>query len=168
MRAGRVVLTGDTIEGSMRFVNSESTPDARFVVLLHRPGEQSVRTADIHFDWMFESDQVLRTWSTAPFDLLDAETDIEIDCHPLADHRVDYLDFEGEIAGGRGTVSPTLAGTYRLIQANNERFQVLLQWDDTQGESSAKVEIYRSARPDVGLRPDESRGCWRLRFSPGR
>jgi hypothetical protein len=163
-----ILAVHQEISGVMVWLNSKDGSWVRGETPTNINEYQSVRTADIHFDWMFESDQVLRTWSTAPFDLLDAETDIEIDCHPLADHRVDYLDFEGEISGGRGTVSPTLAGTYRLIQANNERFQVLLQWDDTQGESSAKVEIYRSARPDVGLRPDESCGCWRLRFSPGR
>lgn len=145
-----------------------ATTETRFVVLHHRPGKNSDRTGEVHFDWMFESDQVLRTWSTPVFDLLVAGSDTEVDCQPLSDHRTEYLDFEGEVSGGRGTVLRTFAGTYHLVESNRDRFQASLQWRDEQGTQSASVEIYRSARPADGLRSDESCGCWRLRFSPGR
>jgi hypothetical protein len=73
----------------------------RYVILRHDfPG--------IHFDLMLEAGPVLRTW--------------RLDEPPAAgrpaaaeqsfDHRLLYLDYEGPVSGGRGSVARWDAGTY--------------------------------------------------------
>lgn len=74
----------------------------RFVVLEHR-------WAGVHWDFMVESAPggPLRTWA------LDAEPapDRAIPARALADHRREYLSYEGEISGGRGSVARWDEGT---------------------------------------------------------
>ena len=83
----------------------------RFVVLHHTPGSRPARDQHAaHFDWMFEVDGVLRTWATpeiAAFDLA-----VETTATRLGDHRLEYLTYEGEISGDRGTVKQVISGTY--------------------------------------------------------
>ena len=57
----------------------------------------------MHYDLMLEVG-VLRTWSEPPV------AGVELECRLLADHRLPYLDYEGPISGGRGTVTPWTAG----------------------------------------------------------
>jgi hypothetical protein len=68
----------------------------RFVIQEHRTSEGT------HWDLMLERAGALKTWSleseppdTGPF---------EIRAIQHFDHRLLYLDFEGEISGGRGSV----------------------------------------------------------------
>lgn len=116
---------------------------------------------------MFDVSGVLRTWSTPLFASFDVDLDLE--CRPLSDHRIAYLDYEGEISGGRGRVERLLRGTYRLTQRDADRMVFDLNWElaGASGEGLATVQIYRSL-VETGLRRDDKRGCWRLRFSPGR
>ena len=125
---------------------------------------------------MFEEGGVLRTWATPMFTAFDQPLDIA--CDSLSDHRIAYLDYEGEIGGDRGRVTRLLRGTYRLIHSGDDQFVAELSWDrratsktgarpNIDGTGPAVVHCYRSL-PDDGLRRDESRDCWRLRFSPGR
>jgi hypothetical protein len=66
----------------------------RFVVLEHHH-------EGVHWDFMLESGDGLRTWRIAAAPAVGAA----IAATPLADHRIAYLEYEGEISGGRGLVS---------------------------------------------------------------
>lgn len=74
---------------------------ARFVILEHDH-------PFLHWDFMLEAGDVLRTWRLAeppaPGKAVRAEF--------LADHRRKYLDYEGPVSGNRGTVKRWDAGTY--------------------------------------------------------
>ncbi len=63
-----------------------------------------------HFDLMFETPAGLVTWAV---DRVPDERPQRAWLLPL--HRAAYLDFEGEVSGGRGFVRRAASGTYRLI-----------------------------------------------------
>lgn len=159
-------------------VSQPSIAELRFVVLLHQPGPQSERTSQPHFDWMFELDGALRTWATPPIDRLNGtesaeagsadEVSMETECEPLPEHRLTYLDYEGPISMGRGTVTRQAAGVYRLIEDRPDRFRVVLEWCWEGKLRAANVEIYRSFFGDEEGRVEDRRESWRLRFSAGR
>src|SRR5882724_3306447 len=66
----------------------------RFVILRHETPPGFARPA--HWDFMLECGGVLRTWE-------------------MADHRLAYLEYEGEVPGGRGTVSRWDEGRYEIL-----------------------------------------------------
>jgi len=82
----------------------------RFVILLHETQDNIRRPP--HFDLMFEHAGVLRTWATEKLPAL-GETSIG---ERLADHRLAYLDYEGEISGDRGQVTRVEQGDYDVIE----------------------------------------------------
>jgi hypothetical protein len=65
----------------------------------------------LHWDFMLEHGDVLRTWA------IDAPIVVgkDLPARPLGDHRRLYLEFEGEVSGGRGTVRRIDEGTYRVL-----------------------------------------------------
>jgi hypothetical protein len=82
----------------------------RFVILLHQTA------ADEHWDVMLETDSALTTWSISPQKLTGKS--FVCSAKRLADHRKDYLDYEGTISGNRGTVTRIDTGTYDQISLN--------------------------------------------------
>jgi hypothetical protein len=95
----------------------------RFVVLEHAWN-------GVHWDFMLEHGDVLRTWA------IDTPivADRDLPARPLADHRAIYLDFEGEISGNRGRVRRVDAGTYRVIVWSADRVRVELAGFQLVGE----------------------------------
>lgn len=90
----------------------------RYALLHHTGWEED------HYDWMMEipGEKGLRTW--------------RIPCPPqreavvgrrIQDHRKRYLDYEGEIAGGRGRVRRIRGGTFEWIELREERIVVSLE-----------------------------------------
>ena len=77
----------------------------RFVILEHRTAPA------VHWDFMLEWGEVLRTWSLtqppAPACKLDATS--------IPDHRKLFLDYEGPISRGRGTVTRWDSGRFTLV-----------------------------------------------------
>ena len=65
----------------------------RFVILQHHH-------LGVHWDFMLDTGTVLRTWRLEK--LLQINCDIAATALP--DHRRIYLDYEGEVSGGRGHV----------------------------------------------------------------
>jgi hypothetical protein len=108
---------------------SETTPvrfnsEARFVVLRHETPPDSARPT--HWDFMLETPQGLRTWALA------AQPDggAWIAAESLADHRAEYLTFEGPLSGGRGTVEQWDAGSFRWQQgevAEGDEAEIVVQ-----------------------------------------
>jgi hypothetical protein len=101
----------------------------RFVVLRHELPADSPRSS--HWDVMFETDGTLRTWAIEGMpDTRDPQP-----AEALADHRLEYLTYEGPISGERGWVTRWDAGTYyrgaesaasggRIMGRDDFRFEV--------------------------------------------
>jgi hypothetical protein len=75
----------------------------RFVILEHDH-------PFLHWDLMLEVGGKLRTWrlSAAP------AAGTQVSAEPLGDHRIAYLDYEGPVSGGRGSVVRWDSGSYEL------------------------------------------------------
>jgi len=76
----------------------------RFVVLEHD-------YPDLHWDLMLESGEMLMTWSLLPQPF----GEFRCPAKRLPDHRKRYLDYEGKVSGGRGSVRRVDAGTFDLL-----------------------------------------------------
>src|SRR5262245_8197624 len=114
---------------------------SRFVVLIH---DHPV----LHWDFMLEKEATLRTWrlSRPP------GAHGPIDPEPLADHRLDYLDYEGAVSGNRGTVRRFDGGEYVLIEETEDRVVAELQGTILRG--TVTVECTGAS------------GGWSFSFSP--
>lgn len=113
----------------------------RFVILEHdHPA--------LHWDFMLEAGEVLRTWRLAgtpePGRVLAAE--------PLPDHRRLYLDYEGPVSDGRGTVRRWDAGTFDVEAETDGR--LVLRLRGGRGEGQAVLERTEA-------------GDWQFVFQPG-
>jgi hypothetical protein len=102
----------------------------------------------LHWDLLLEADQALRTWALPA---LPAEG-VALVCRALPDHRLVYLDYDGEVSGGRGSVSRWDRGTYRIARQDAEGLAV-----EIEGAKLAGRLVLRRL-------PDEA-DEWELRFS---
>jgi DNA ligase D-like protein (predicted 3'-phosphoesterase) len=99
---------------------------SRFVVLRH----DSPR--GVHWDFLLQTGEVLATWALAqPPD--SAETML---AEALPDHRLAYLDYEGPISGGRGSVTRWDQGTYRVERQSEIELVVTLQGEKLTGRAT--------------------------------
>ncbi|MGE3820644.1 MAG: DNA polymerase ligase N-terminal domain-containing protein [Isosphaeraceae bacterium] len=90
----------------------------RFALLEHRWN-------GVHWDFMLERPETgtLRTWAIdAPI-----EPERELPARALADHRLDYLDYEGEVSGGRGSVRRVDRGEYTTVEWEKDRVVVRVE-----------------------------------------
>jgi len=99
----------------------------RFVVLLHQTPPGYPRGT--HFDFMLERDKVLLTWA---LDQLPTTENASL-ADRLPDHRSLYLDYEGEIAGERGSVSREDRGEFDWIEQSAARYVVQLRGEKLRG-----------------------------------
>jgi hypothetical protein len=146
----------------------------RFVVLHHTVGASLDRTSESHFDWMFEQQESLRTFATAVIESLASGTSrfgaesprtvAEMDARQLPHHRKDYLEFEGEISGGRGRVQRVIAGTFECHKDSENEFIARIAWQDRSGSRQAEAAYYRKLSD--GLRFNVNLDAWRLRLTP--
>src|SRR5262245_41993464 len=99
-----------TLNGLVDFTHSHAASSwrsevgmPRFVLLEHRWN-------GVHWDLMLETETggLLRTWA------IDSEVvaGLDLPARELGDHRADYLDYEGEVSGNRGTVRRIDRGEY--------------------------------------------------------
>lgn len=77
----------------------------RFVILEHRTPQA------VHWDFMLEWGEVLRTWSLAQ----PPAPAGKVAATSIADHRKLFLDYEGPIARDRGTVTRWDSGRFTLV-----------------------------------------------------
>jgi len=63
---------------------------------------------------------VLKTWALPQ----PPEVGVEMACDPLPDHRLAYLDYEGPIAGERGSVTRWDHGTCCIIEQSDTQWIV--------------------------------------------
>ena len=98
----------------------------RFVVLRH----ESPR--GLHWDFMFETGPVLATWALArPPDSTEAMV-----AEVLPDHRLEYLDYEGPISGGRGSVTRWDRGTCAVERRSDAELVLSLAGDKLAGRAT--------------------------------
>jgi hypothetical protein len=90
--------------------------DKRFVIQEHTRG------SEIHWDFMLEQDNVLQTYrlNKAPQQVLQSPADaVKIFDHPLK-----FLTYQGPVNKGRGSVRIIEAGTYRIVNNEQDRFEL--------------------------------------------
>jgi hypothetical protein len=87
----------------------------RFVILEH---DHPI----LHWDFMLECEDALLAWRLAQLPAVNATVAATV----LPDHRTIYLDYEGEVSGGRGRVRRWDSGEYGWIErsAGNLELQV--------------------------------------------
>ncbi|QDT39594.1 DNA polymerase ligase N-terminal domain-containing protein [Stratiformator vulcanicus] len=97
----------------------------RFVILTHDHPH-------IHWDLMLEQGPALRTWrlNTEP------NGQADISAEPLDDHRLVYLEYEGPVSGGRGTVARWDAGDYEPVEEASDRLVVQLRGERVAGKAT--------------------------------
>jgi hypothetical protein len=100
----------------------------RYVILRHELPPHTRRPT--HWDLMFETHGVLATWA---LDALPAAGK-KVAAERLADHRLDYLDFEGPVSGDRGTVLRWDAGQYRVESQSSVAWHVAVRGDRLDGQ----------------------------------
>jgi DNA ligase D-like protein (predicted 3'-phosphoesterase) len=99
---------------------SENPATPRFVIQRHE-----ART--LHFDFRLERDGVFVSWAVPKG--LPEETGVRRLAIRVADHTLEYGDFEGEIPAGRygaGTIAIWDRGTYGLHAWSEDRIEVTL------------------------------------------
>jgi hypothetical protein len=126
----------------------------RFVILEHRTPPGYPR--GLHWDLMLEYETqeqggALRTWALAE----PPAPDRPIDAESLADHRLDYLEYEGPISGGRGVVSRWDHGIYVLISCTATEFVAGIQGSRLWGRAELRL-----------VSPAEGAPRWRLVYHP--
>ncbi|MDA1049498.1 MAG: hypothetical protein O3C40_03335 [Planctomycetota bacterium] len=99
----------------------------RFVVLRHEPGATGSR--ELHWDLMLEFGDSLRTWALKN----EPHAGKEILADELPRHRLDYLDYEGPVSRGRGTVSRFDQGSFEVVEDSPHRLCVDLHGELLQG-----------------------------------
>ncbi|MEN6457618.1 MAG: DNA polymerase ligase N-terminal domain-containing protein [Thermoguttaceae bacterium] len=95
----------------------------RYVILRHETAQ------GVHFDFMLEAEGALKTWSFAET----PRQGVAVECHSLPDHRLAYLDYEGPISGGRGSVTCWDRGVYTVERRNEAEWNVTLAGDRLRG-----------------------------------
>jgi hypothetical protein len=87
----------------------------RFVILEHDHPR-------LHWDFMLEAGDVLKTWRLAA----PPQAGPAVDAVPLPDHRHQYLDYEGPVSGNRGRVARWDAGEFVWRLHTEDRVEVQL------------------------------------------
>ena len=124
----------------------------RFVLLEHRWN-------GVHWDFMLEiaPGGMLRTWA------IDAEivAGRSLPARALGDHRSEYLDYEGEVSGGRGAVRRIDRGEYTVEIWTPERVRARLAG----GQLAGLVELRAIGTGGSGVGPSETSSCsWTFRL----
>ncbi len=122
----------------------------RYVILHHEMPTASQRAT--HWDLMLEWGDVLRTWE------LPREPAVPLACQAarLADHRKDYLEYEGPVSNDRGTVTRWDEGNYHVDHEQPGRLVVTLAGQRLGGGVRLSLE---------GPLPADSAHLWTVSFS---
>ena len=113
----------------------------RYVILEHDHPE-------LHWDFMLEAGEVLRTWRLSAY----PEVGRMVAAEPAFDHRLIYLDYEGPVSGNRGIVRRWDHGTFVWLT-------------DDPGSITVGVDG-RRLRGMIQLQRQET-GNWTLIVEPG-
>lgn len=101
---------------------------------------------------MFEAAEALLTWATG--ELPDDDHPGRIAAVMLPPHRKIYLDYEGPVSAGRGTVSRVERGRFKLVAAGPAGYELQLS-----GPRRGRLGIYRTCS-------QHSSSSWQIGFCP--
>lgn len=146
---------------------STSSPSPRrFVWLRHTLPEDAERSD--HWDLMIETcdKQRLATWAF----LEDPTRSPRQAVTRLADHRTRYLDYEGPVSGNRGAVQRRDAGWCRVLRADADHWEVILEGAYLRGKLRLSQRHGETLPSAVSQRPPndslEGRGAsWSADFA---
>ncbi len=108
----------------------------RYVILRHETPQ------GVHFDFMLEAGDMLKTWSLGE----PPRPGVEIECQALPDHRLAYLDYEGPVSGGRGSVTRWDHGTYVLERQSEAEWAIELAGERLAGKATLCRDPANSTR----------------------
>jgi hypothetical protein len=102
----------------------------------------------VHWDFLVEDGPSLRSWA------IDSPIveGVDLPARSLPTHRAIYLEYEGEVSGGRGTVRRWDWGTCEVVEWSEERVKLTVRG----GQLVGSVEVWRVE--------EEGRPCWRFRL----
>ena len=107
----------------------------RYVILRHEmpAAARGDAARGLHWDLMLERGSALQTWA------IDVEPAFHVllRAEPLADHRSEYLDYQGPVSRNRGFVRQWDAGTFQL--ETDEPCRVVVQLH--QGRMAGRLEL---------------------------
>jgi hypothetical protein len=106
----------------------------RFVILEHD-------WPTLHWDFLLEAGSVLRSWRL----LAEPGPGREVHAEPNAVHRLHYLDYEGPVTGGRGTVRRWDVGTFDWIVDEEDRIVIELHGEKLVGSCAIERNQCRLA-----------------------
>ena len=95
----------------------------RFVLLNHVMPKGADKAT--HVDLMFESGDVLRTWSLAAM----PQPGESVTATELPDHRLEYLDYEGPVSSNRGSVERMDRGECHVESQSADEWTVRIVGD---------------------------------------
>lgn len=101
----------------------------RFVVLQHDHPER------LHWDFMLDQDTTLATWALP----LPPAFDHVLSTQRLADHRREYLDYEGPVSQGRGHVVRWDEGEFMWLENGPDHIVVELKGKKIAGRVSIRA-----------------------------
>ncbi|QEG34902.1 DNA polymerase ligase N-terminal domain-containing protein [Bythopirellula goksoeyrii] len=95
-----------------------------------------------HWDLMLEVGGVLATWELRELPAAWAnalhlnviEAGAPGNVTRLPDHRLDYLDYEGPVTGGRGSVSRISGGSFQILESTPDTLTGVLSGETLSGE----------------------------------
>jgi len=116
----------------------------RFVILTHDH-------PTLHWDLMLEENDSLRTWRLAR----QPDTEGLIAAEALPDHRLAYLDYEGPVSGGRGTVKQWDQGTYELVDSAEDHLVIRFRGRKLKGMAAIQRACNSPACLFQQLPPDD-------------
>jgi hypothetical protein len=105
----------------------EPAPRLRFVVLHH------TGIPNPHFDLMFEDVDDPQRLISFRSPIWPIRSRVEVEMLPF--HRRAYLDYEGQVSGGRGSVRRASEGVYSYFRSSlpGDDWLVRLRWSDGSG-----------------------------------
>ena len=118
---------------------------SRYVILRHEMPPESSRAS--HWDLMLEFAGSLRTWAVDEL----SQSGLATKAQALEDHRLEYLEYEGPISGGRGTVTRWDQGDYHVQRQSERELIVILHGKKLRGVAR--------------LQQEGDRHCWLLSIS---
>ncbi len=123
-----------------------------FALLEHRPSSDGPAETPTHWDLLVEwpGQDGLATWRLG-FNPLDADTPVP--ATPMAAHRRLYLEYEGPISGGRGTVRRLDAGPAHVWRQVADRVVLLLEGRRLRGSfelvATTAGQVFRRCSADA-------------------
>ena len=163
MNAGGCLMIGEGRSGSPTIIHQIHMP--RFVLLYHDWPSHDERPS--HCDLMLEAGGVLRTWSLTllPRDWAGTTESAvapefaatnTVPAEQLADHRLEYLDYEGPVSGDRGSVRRLDAGTFASRHESPDCWEVTLDGRAIRGDVSLQRKSSAETQLQLGYQSSQT------------